>query len=62
MKNNIANIRKQKGLTQIQLAEMVGVNRFHISNIERGKSSPSLKLLIKIADALDVSLDDLFLP
>jgi putative transcriptional regulator len=62
MKNNIAQIRKQKGFTQMKLAELVGVNRFHISRIERGKSSPSLKLLMKIADALDVSLDDLFLP
>jgi len=62
MKNNIASIRKQKGLTQIELAELVGVNRFHISNIERGKASPSVKLLIKIANVLNVSLDDLFLP
>jgi len=62
MKNNIAKIRKRKGLTQMELAELVGVNRFHISNIERGKSLPSVKLLIKIANVLDVSLNDLFIP
>lgn len=62
MKNNIAKIRKQKGFTQTKLAELVGVSKFHISRIENGKSSPSVKLLIKIADVLNVSLDDLFLP
>jgi DNA-binding XRE family transcriptional regulator len=61
MKNNIAKIRKRKGLTQMELAELVGVNRFHISKIERGKRTPSVKLLIKIADVLNVSLDDLLM-
>jgi DNA-binding XRE family transcriptional regulator len=61
MKNNIAKIRKRKGLTQMELAELVGVNRFHISKIERGKRMPSVKLLIKIADVLNVSLDDLLM-
>jgi DNA-binding XRE family transcriptional regulator len=61
MKNNIAKIREQRGLTQVQLAELVGVNKFHISNIERGKASPSVKLLIKIANVLNVSVDDLLM-
>jgi len=61
MKNNIANIRKQKGLTQMELAELVGVNRFHISKIERGKRSPSVKLLVKIANVLGVPIDDLLM-
>jgi DNA-binding XRE family transcriptional regulator len=61
MKNNIAKIREQRGLTQVQLAELVGVNKFHISNIERGKATPSVKLLIKIANILNVSVDDLIM-
>lgn len=46
-------------LTQEKLAELVGVSPEYISKIETGKSKVSLSILIKIANVLNVSLDDL---
>ena len=50
-------LRKQKNLTQEELGEMIGVAKARVSDYEAGKTEPPLKTLIKIADALDVSLD-----
>jgi putative transcriptional regulator len=60
-KNRIREVRKQKGLRQIDLAKMVGVFQSKISEIECGKRKPSIYLARKIAKALEVNLDDLFL-
>ena len=59
---NIALQRKMKGLTQIQLAEKIGISRTHMSNIEAPNSlkSISLNTLFNIADALDITAADLF--
>ena len=59
---NIAYYRKKKGLTQEKLAELVGVSRTHISNIEATKMDKSLSLdvLFDISDALGVGVDALF--
>ena len=57
---NIERIRKIRGLTQGDLAEMVGVKQPHISRIEKGDDGPPLRLFAAIADALHVSLSDLF--
>ena len=59
---NIAYYRKLKGITQAQLAQMVGISRTHISNIEapNGKTSISLNKLFDIADVLEVPVKDLF--
>lgn len=53
---NIAYQRKLKGLTQLQLAELVNISRTHMSNIEAPNvpTSISLETLLDIADALDV--------
>lgn len=58
--NNIAKIRKSRGLNQTQLAELVGVSQPHISRIEKGDQGPPLSLFIQVAEALGVSLSDLF--
>lgn len=52
--NNIAKYRKQKGLSQNQLAELVNVSREHIAKIETAKKNSSLHLLFKISDALNI--------
>lgn len=52
--------RKRKEKTQEQLAELLGIDQKHMSRIELGKSYPSLDRLIKIAEALEVSLPSLF--
>ena len=59
---NIAFYRKKRGLTQEDLAEIVGISRTHISNIEAPKvvKSFSLEVLFKIARALNVEVEKLF--
>ncbi len=51
--------RNKKKLSQEALAEMVSVNNDHISRIEGGYIRPSLSLLVAIANALEVSVDDI---
>lgn len=49
--------RIEKGISQFELANKIGVSNPHISNIERGKTKVSLSTLIDIANALETSLD-----
>ena len=53
----IRELRKQKGLTQVELAEKVGISNVSLSNYERGTQMPDLITLAKIAVELDVSTD-----
>ncbi len=55
----IAELRKEKGLTQLQLAEMLNVTDKAISRWETGKGYPDIELLQKISDTLGVSLNEL---
>lgn len=57
----LAELRKRKRLTQVELAEMSGVEQATISRIERGSDAVTLRTLRQIADALHVSVGDLFL-
>lgn len=54
----LKQIRKSKNLTQAQLAELAGANEKHISKIETGVYFPTYKTLIKILEALDLSIED----
>lgn len=60
MNNRIAQLRKALGLSQMKLANIVGVSRISISKIETGKCVPGLKLASNIADALGKSLYEVF--
>lgn len=51
--------RTDKGISQTDLGEMLSIHPQHLSNIETGSRAPSLELLVSIANALDVSADDL---
>jgi len=53
-------MRSERGLTQEQLAERAGISVDFLSLIERGKSSPSFENLDELADALEVSVAELF--
>ena len=53
--------RLLKGLTQEQLAEMVGVRRETIMRLEAGKYNPSLKLAIDISKAVNTPIEELFI-
>lgn len=59
---NIAMQRKMKGITQIQLAELVGISRTHISNIEAPNmiTPVSMELIFNIAEVLEVPVSTLF--
>ena len=53
----IKKIRQAKGLTQDNLAELIGCNTSHISNIENNYTKLSLNALLAIANSLDTSVD-----
>lgn len=59
---NIALQRKLKGLTQVQLAEIVNISRTHMSNIEAPNmvTPISMELAFNIADALEIPVSCLF--
>lgn len=56
----IAFLRKQRGLTQLTLSADTGLATSFISDLELGKRNPSIETLWKIAEALDVTLEELF--
>ncbi|MHA1700349.1 MAG: PH domain-containing protein [Promethearchaeota archaeon] len=60
VKNKIKELRVKKGLSQIELAEKVGVTRQTIHYLEKGTYNPSLRLAMKIARVLNIKVDDLF--
>ena len=53
------NSDKEKGWTQDFLSEQCGITSTNLSHIERGKTKPSVKTLVKIANCLEVNLDSL---
>ena len=57
--SRVRHHRKLNGLSQEELAEQLETNRVYISNIERGEAAPSLEMLLRIANVLNVSADDL---
>ncbi len=56
----IRNLRKQANISQETLGHISGLHRTYVGAIERGERNPSVLSLKKIADALKVSLGDLF--
>ena len=60
LKNNLKEIRKEKGISQSKLADMVGVSRNTLSSIETGQFNPTAKLALIICIALDKKFEDLF--
>ena len=57
---NIAYYRKEKGLSQIQLAELVNISRTHMSRIETADCAVSLDVVFDICDVLNVKPSRLF--
>lgn len=57
---NIAYYRKERGLSQIKLAERAGISRTHMSRIENCDCAVSLDTIFGIARALDVPVAKLF--
>ena len=63
LKNNISNnirlLRTKNRISQDKLSELAGINQQQISFIENGKACPKLETVIKIAEALNVTVNDL---
>lgn len=57
--NPVAEWRKHRGMTQAALAGVAEVSQAAIAAIEKGKRTPSVSLLRKLADALGVDMDNL---
>jgi len=57
---NIAYFRKERGLSQMQLAELVNISRTHMSRIETAECAVSLDVVFEICDALNVPPDAMF--
>jgi transcriptional regulator with XRE-family HTH domain len=53
-------LRKEFGLSQEALALIAGVDRTYVSGVERGVRNPSLKSMQRLAAALDITLDEVF--
>lgn len=60
LKNRLKEIRAEKGLSQSELAQMVGVSRNSISSIETGQYNPTAKLALVLCLALDKKFEEIF--
>lgn len=60
IRNRVKELRNERGWTQQQLAETVGVSRQSINSIERDRYIPSLVLALQFARVFGCSTDDIF--
>ena len=60
LKNRLKEARQEKGLSQAQLANLVGVSRNTISSIETGQFNPTAKLALILCIALEKNFEELF--
>jgi transcriptional regulator with XRE-family HTH domain len=56
---NLKRIRTQKGISQGDIVRSLGMDRAFVSNIENGKTNPTLATITKLARALGVPADEL---
>lgn len=57
---NIAYYRRDRGLTQMQLAELLDVDRSHVSAVELAATAPSLDLIFRLCEVLRIAPKELF--
>lgn len=61
MKNNLEKMRKERGLKQEDLADILEVSRQTICSLENGRYNPSIILAFKIAKFFDTYIEDIFI-
>lgn len=61
MKNRLEELRKQRGITQEDLALTLGVSRQTIGSLEKGRYNPSILLALRIAKYFDMGVEDIFI-
>lgn len=61
VKNRLEEIRKEKGITQEELANALEVSRQTVGSLENGRYNPSIMLAFKIARLFNLSIEDVFI-
>ncbi|MBQ3514404.1 MAG: helix-turn-helix transcriptional regulator [Lachnospiraceae bacterium] len=61
MKNRLEELRKERGIKQEELADVMEVSRQTISSLENGRYNPSILLAYKLARYFDVTIEDIFI-
>ncbi len=61
MKNRLEEIRKSRGMTQEELANILEVSRQTIGSLENGRYNPSIILAFKIAKFFNLTIEDIFI-
>ena len=61
MKNRLEQIRKEKGITQEELADALEVSRQTICSLENGRYNPSIILAYKIAKYFNLTIEEIFI-
>lgn len=61
MKNRLEEIRKEKGITQEELANALEVSRQTVGSLENGRYNPSIILAFKIARFFNLSIEEIFI-
>ena len=62
MRNKIRELREERGLTQRDLADELGVSRQTVIALEKGRYDPSLPLAFTIAETFELAIEDIFEP
>ncbi len=61
MKNRLEELRRQRGVTQEELADALAVSRQTISSLEKGRYNPSILLAFRIANYFRVTIEEVFM-
>jgi len=61
MKNQLEQLRVDKGITQQELADLVGVSRQTIISLERGRYNPSILLAYRLAKLFGLPIEEVFI-
>lgn len=61
MKNNLESIRKERKITQEELASEIEVSRQTIISLEKGRYNPSIVLAFKLSRYFDLKIEDIFI-
>lgn len=62
MRNEVAALRRARGLSQAALAEALDVSRQTVNSIENGKYDPSLPLAFRVGRFFGLPIEDIFVP
>ena len=61
MKNRLEELRRQRGITQEELADALSVSRQTVGSLENGRYNPSILLAFKIANYFRVTIEEVFM-